>query len=165
MTVHSCLERAEPVQRGQQTGATLGGPHGLLGCPDGQLPDRPIRVDGVLIRLGRRLASVVAFALPLPLGEADGVEGDGELEYEQSDELPTVSAERLYRAADDEGPAGMLIDDDMLVLGGEREREAVRTSPQQGEADGRGKKREAKEMSVNDAADEGESARTFVPRE
>lgn len=72
-----------------------------------------------LSRLGRRLASAVAFSLPL--GEADGLEVDGELEYEQSDELPAVSEETLYLAA------GMLIDEDML--GGEAE--AVRTSPWQ----------------------------------
>lgn len=60
----------------------------------------------VLSRLGRRLASAVAFSLPL--GEADGLEVDGELEYEQSDELPAVSEETLYLAA------GMLIDEDML---------------------------------------------------
>lgn len=62
-----------------------GGPHGLLGCADWQLPHRPwsapqgsnSEVDA-LSRLGRRLASAVAFSLPL--GEADGLEDDGELE-------------------------------------------------------------------------------------
>lgn len=83
---------------------------------------RTTRLDSevdILNRLGRRLASAVAFSLPL--GEADGLEVDGELEYEQSDELPAVSEETLYLAA------GMLIDEDMLG----DEAEAVQTSPWQ----------------------------------